>query len=58
LLICVVGAVEGGEALEVRGRPGVFALEELIDFALGSGALGDGGGVGGFGGTEGKAGGF
>lgn len=57
LLVRVVRAVERGEALEVRGRPGVLALEEFVDFALRGGALRDGGGVGFFGGAEGGAGG-
>lgn len=34
----MVGAVEGGKSFEVRGCPGVFALEELVNFALGGGA--------------------
>ena len=45
----VVGAVERGEALEIGGRPRMLALEELVDFALGGRAEGDGGGVVGFG---------
>ena len=48
-LVGVVGAVEGGEAFEVSGCPGMFALKELIDFALGGGTAVYGGGVGFFG---------
>lgn len=58
LLVGVVGAVEGCEAFEVGGGPGVFALEELVDFALGGGAAGDGGLVVFFGGADCCAGGF
>ena len=39
LLVGVVGAVELGETLEVVGGPGVFSLQQLVDFALGAGAL-------------------
>ena len=42
-LVGVVVAVEVGEAFEVGGGPGVFALEEFVDFALGGGAAVDGG---------------
>ena len=42
LLVGVVGAVELGETLEVVGGPGVLALQQLVDFALGAGALADG----------------
>ena len=56
-LVGVVGAVECGEALEVGGRPAVFALQELVDFALRGGPQGDGGGVVGFGFLDGGAGG-
>ena len=52
----VIGAVQGREAFEVGGRPGVLALEQLVDLALGSAALGDGLGVVVFGGLEGGAG--
>ena len=52
----MVGAVESCEALEVGWGPGVFALEELVDFALGGGARGNGVGVGGAGFLEGEAG--
>ena len=48
LLVGVVGAVEFGEALEVVGGPGVFALQQLVDFALGAGTLAYGEGVVGF----------
>lgn len=58
LLVGVVGAVEGREALEVAGRPGVLALQKLVDFALGGGAAGDGGLVVFFGGADGGAGRF
>lgn len=40
-LVGVVGAVEGGEALDVYGGPCVFALEQFVDFALGCGAAVD-----------------
>jgi hypothetical protein len=30
----VIVAVKVGESLEICGRPGVFPLEELVDFAL------------------------
>jgi len=53
LLVGVVRAVQRGEALEIRGAPGVLALQELVHFALRGGALGDGGGVGVLGGAEG-----
>jgi hypothetical protein len=33
-LIRVVVAVQVREALQVRGRPGVFALQQFVDFAL------------------------
>lgn len=52
----MVGAVEGGEALEIWRRPRVFALQELVDFALRGGTRGEGGGVGFFGFFEGFAG--
>lgn len=42
-LVGVVVAVEVGEAFEVGGGPGMFALEEFVDFALGGGAAVDGG---------------
>lgn len=57
-LVRVVAAVEFGEAGQVGGGPVVLALQELVDLALGSGALFDGGGVGGAGGEEGGAGGL
>ena len=53
----VVVAVEVREALEVGGRPGVFPLEELVDFALRGRAAVDGGCVGVFGGADVGAGG-
>ena len=56
LLVGVVGAVEGGEALEVGGGPGVFALQEGVHFALGGGALAYCVGVGFAGFLEGGAG--
>ena len=56
MLVGVVGAVEGGEALEVGGGPGVLALKERVDFALGGGALAYGGGVGFAGALKGGAG--
>jgi hypothetical protein len=37
----VVVAVEKGEALQVCWGPGVLALEQLVDFALGGGAVVD-----------------
>lgn len=54
----MVGAVERCEALQVAGGPGVFALQELIDLALGGGAAGDGGLIVFFGGADGGTGGF
>ena len=57
LFVGVVASVEAGEAFEVGGAPVVFALEEVVDFALGVGAGGDGGGVGGTGGFDGLSGG-
>ena len=37
-LVGMIVAVEVGESLEVCGGPGVFSLEEFVDFALGGGA--------------------
>ena len=42
----VVVAVEVGESFQVDGRPGMFALEELVHFALGGRSSVDGGCVG------------
>jgi hypothetical protein len=39
--IGVVVAVEKGEPLQVCWGPGVLALEQLVDFALGGGAVVD-----------------
>lgn len=51
-LVRMIAAVELSEAFQVGGRPGVFALQEGIDFALGGGALVDGLAVGGARGRE------
>lgn len=42
----VVVAVEVGESFQVSGGPGMFALEKLIDFALGGRSVVDGSCVG------------
>ena len=49
LVVEVVLPDERGEARDVRVGPGGFALEEVVDFALGFGALGGGFLVGEFG---------
>ena len=45
LFVGVIGSVECGEAFEIVGRPGVFALKKLVDLSLRSGTLGYGCGV-------------
>lgn len=42
-LVGVVVAVEVSKAFEIGGGPGVFPLEEFVDFALGGGAAVDSG---------------
>lgn len=42
----MIAAIEAGEALEVCGVPGMFSVEEVVDFALGGASGGHGGGVG------------
>ncbi len=37
----MIGAVERCESFKVVGGPGVFPLEELVDFALGIRTLGN-----------------
>lgn len=56
LLVEVVLADEGGEARDVRVVPGGFSGEEVVDFALGGGALEDGFFVEDFGLSSGDAG--